>query len=375
MKKGLIVVAVALLFVLAVLAEDDSIVSENVTLEIIDNSSDVLTGATTILPIEETFPETTSEQDTVAVLPIETLPEDVSVDETAPEIVTAEPTILQTALTLILDKLSVLRGEIIDLSANLFYENNTPVPGETIHFYAGSEQIASRVTDESGLANFVWNTSPFAPGVYLVTADYSGSGNLRASLDGEEVTITAPLQEPQNSSLQVISLTTAAVISERIQTLEECTETLVEEEQHIIGTCQQEHQDVMECTDEPENTSCQLVTRMFDYPCITGTQLVQNTVRDCRTTGHNVTVGNTTVVLTEDDYVCLPTEDTAEQVTIICDSKFDGNGDGACSSGESCMMIVVTADGLQKLEKNSRNDFVEQDDGYVIPEMPVEVRQ
>lgn len=37
-----------------------------------------------------------------------------------------------------------------------------------------------------------------------------------------------------------------------------------------------------------------------------------------------------------------------ENKRLVCDSKFDGNQDGVCDSGESCLMLNVTKEGLQR---------------------------
>jgi hypothetical protein len=61
-----------------------------------------------------------------------------------------------------------------------------------------------------------------------------------------------------------------------------------------------------------------------------------------------------------------------ETVVITCDSRFDGNNDGICTSGESCMQYRVTKGSIQTLMKNSRDDFVESDDSFFLEKLKVE---
>ena len=61
-----------------------------------------------------------------------------------------------------------------------------------------------------------------------------------------------------------------------------------------------------------------------------------------------------------------------ETVVITCDSRFDGNNDGVCSSGESCMQYRVEKGNVQTLMKNSRDDFVASDDSFFLEELKME---
>lgn len=73
-----------------------------------------------------------------------------------------------------------------------------------------------------------------------------------------------------------------------------------------------------------------------------------------------------------DRYFCSPTEEQ-DSIVIICDSKSDGNGDGICQSGESCLKYVIDDQGITTLMKNSRHDFVAEDTTYFLDELAVEV--
>lgn len=45
---------------------------------------------------------------------------------------------------------------------------------------------------------------------------------------------------------------------------------------------------------------------------------------------------------------------------LICDSKYDGNGDGVCQSGESCYTIYITKEGIKKVKNEGFNEALSQ---------------
>ena len=52
---------------------------------------------------------------------------------------------------------------------------------------------------------------------------------------------------------------------------------------------------------------------------------------------------------------------------------YDGNGDGICTSGESCMKFVVNGDSFEKYEKNSEENFKDDDDSFFLQRASAEV--
>src|SRR3989338_3636968 len=144
-------------------------------------------------PVEETIPPTENSSDTVT-------------GSVAIEPVVEQPTILKTILDLIINKLTVLRGEIVQLTAYLSYENKTPLPMKEVAFYAGDEKIGSDITNAQGKVQFLWNTSPFKANIYVISAEYAGEDGVVGSSSGNNVAINELVQEKNDSVL-----TTAAV--------------------------------------------------------------------------------------------------------------------------------------------------------------------
>jgi|SRR3989344_4360449 len=291
----------------------------------------------------------------------------------------SEESTVTTILELILNKVSVVIGEIIKYKAYLTYSNNTPLAEKPVDFYAGEDKVGSDVTDESGFAKFLWNTSGFPAGTYVLMADYKGDGVMGASSATEQIVLEKPpveeeLIEITGATDEPSALTTAAIIdsavSSKITKNEDCQEEQYEAEEKIYGTCQYTEK---KCTDEPLNQSC--YDEIIEYECEQGKRTVQKTRNICKTKGYTIDNSLTSVKLTTEQYACIPAEEPDGSIVVICDSKFDGNGDGICTSGESCQKFVIDGPTIEKYEKNSREDYVESDDSYFAEGVPMEVLQ
>lgn len=142
---------------------------------------------------------------------------------------------------------------------------------------------------------------------------------------------------------------------------ETCVQKQWETIEDVRGQC--EH----EITCNPTNTSCTPRTEI--YECRKNTRIVTNTQEVC--TPQKLTIQEK-YALSVDGYTCTPTSD-AGTITLICDSKTDGNGDGICQSGESCQKFEVRNGQLYSYQKNSREDFIENDRTFNQQPIQVEV--
>ncbi len=59
------------------------------------------------------------------------------------------------------------------------------------------------------------------------------------------------------------------------------------------------------------------------------------------------------------NFNCDPNEITNSNIKITCDSRLDGNGDGTCHSGESCVNYEFHAGNYTAIQKNSMNTITE----------------
>ena len=106
-----------------------------------------------------------------------------------------QPGLLKTFLDMFLEKLSFIKGEIVKVRTYLTYENNSPVVSEPVEFYANNEKIGGQDTDDSGIAEFSWDTSAVMPGTYSIEAKYTGNGIIQSSYDSNEITIKENAEE------------------------------------------------------------------------------------------------------------------------------------------------------------------------------------
>lgn len=293
--------------------------------------------------------------------PVSLNPIETPVAETAPSTPpiianppNTKPTLLHTMLTLILDKVHALQGDVVNINARLSYENDSPIVNEPIQFYANSQQIGVEKTTDSGLAELFWNTSPFSPGNYRVRATYAGNTRQSTVATSSELTIDSPT-------------ITAAVVAPAVRHIESCTNSIVSEEQTVRDTCTINVTKKI-CTDEPVNQTCTDDIKSVSYLCNPHDTIISRTEEHCRT---SAIVVNNAIRINVEDYVCTTQEDA--QITVLCDSRFDGNGDGTCTSGESCLRFTIRGNNIVKEEKNSHDDFVAHDDKYFVPQATIEV--
>jgi len=113
-----------------------------------------------------------------------------------------------------------------------------------------------------------------------------------------------------------------------------------------------------QCSDEPTNQSCTNATRNESYICVINSS---TTAQKCSTTGYKLS----DIEIKTNDYECSVTNTTGT-TEFICDSKFDGNGDGVCSPGESCAKLVISDSTVSYSEKNSQNIWVTSDDSFSL---------
>lgn len=88
-----------------------------------------------------------------------------------------------------------------------------------------------------------------------------------------------------------------------------------------------------------------------------------------RDVGDNTTMIGWTVegfsLLQNDNYECTEHVNPTNN-TIICDSRIDGNGDGVCTSGESCQKFVISDGELERYERNSADEWLKNDPSYFL---------
>jgi hypothetical protein len=166
---------------------------------------------------------------------------------------------------------------------------------------------------------------------------------------------------------QTLSETIVPTEVAAVQQIEECKDVFWEEERAVFGTCATEVM-VKECSDPPANKSCTETRTNFSFSCETGKETIQHTQRDCVPVGYLI---NDQITLSTKEYACSLIDDG--KVYVTCDSRYDGNGDGICTSGESCMRFGIVGNFVTTEKRNSQDEFTESDDSFFLDEAKVEV--
>jgi len=275
--------------------------------------------------------------------------------EVTTTIINPEPvTLLKTFVGLILQKVTYLKGETINIQAQLSYDNNSPLVDKDIDFYLDENLIGTDSTNYIGVAAYDLHTSNLAAGTRDIEVQFAGNDHVAGDVDYGIIKIN-----DTSELTQVIP---------GVEVRQDCRNITWEEEEDVYGICSEDYL-VTLCDDEPLNTSCSEVTKQHEYSCYQGQENIQKTKQECQTTGYVI---NNVVDIDTSMYSCSTTEE-GENIVLLCDSKFDGNGDGICTSGESCQKFVVNNNNFEAYEKNSKENFMLEDNSFFIDRASVEV--
>jgi hypothetical protein len=178
-------------------------------------------------------------------------------------------------------------------------------------------------------------------------------------------------------ALSLIAIAVAQSNKMTMKVLKECKTIEWETEEPIYDTCQGESITTI-CDDEPINKTCHEETKYHEYRCKTGTNIIPHSEKICAQKAFEITK-ETADVVTEKGRINFKEwgecsyEQEGNDITIICDSKYDGNDDGICQSGESCVKFVVTHDKVERFLKNSQDEFTKEDESFFLEKLDYEV--
>ena len=267
-------------------------------------------------------------------------------------------------------------GDTIQLSALLTTDDNTPIANENVTFFLNGENIGEKTTNNDGIAEIDIETSSMTSGSYIVSADYYGTSKYNISttymtiniLDNPDIVepkiiasskVITQESNPKTIAQETIPTTTTqtdSVIS-GVDKVEDCIDEKNIIQEPIQGTCSAE-QNV--CDDAPKNLSCRKEQKSYD--CITGYNNKEVTTKKCKTKGY---IFDNKLKFHTEGYACSITKEQNNKV-MICDSIYDGNGDGICTSGETCMKYIISNGSFESYEKNSRDEFVPTDESFFL---------
>ena len=340
----------------------------------------------TTLPVEETIipvevVETPTKEDTL--IPVEetvnTPTQDVITGDVVAPIVEKKTELLQekknpikSVLKIVIGALTYIKGEVVDIQAQLSDKNDVPLAQQSVDLTLDGNTVSTKTTDEQGNVEFEWDTSPFSPGVYVVGVDFAGSADFEASISSTEVIIQ---EKPIKNEIAADTIipATKADSKKKIQEKKNCFEEKREETIYTLGLCT-EQKATLVCENSALNSTCKHVMMPQEVECVTGKEKREVSKQKCETVGYTIDTNEAIVDLNTPGFGCL-SEQKGKKVVMTCDSIFDGNGDGVCSSGESCVRYEVEGKNVKKQEKNSKENFKEVDESFFVKRSLEEVVQ
>ncbi|MBI2546704.1 hypothetical protein HYV81_06010 [Candidatus Woesearchaeota archaeon] len=168
----------------------------------------------------------------------------------------------------------------------------------------------------------------------------------------ETIQVNPSLKVDKNLDCQSVSYEELAPVYENVT-----------EQREIWGTCQVFS--VENQTNQPK--PCITANETYIVTIQTGYQNVTKQRQECAEDSYTITANSITEDIIYKQFGRCSYQNITDGIVITCDSKYDGNGDGKCQSGESCCSYTVTSAGIQ-----SNCDL---DSAFVEQSKPLEVRK
>ena len=171
-------------------------------------------------------------------------------------------------------------------------------------------------------------------------------------------------------TLLTISIISAIVMDNAIvNEIQDCTTEFydatedvfdhVTRERNVYGNCIYYHNYTHCLNTSGTNTDCSEEQVTYEWRCVIGTEsyqsyekvaekVVQKSKTICNKKGYTIDVAGSKKKIDFDKagYYC-----SLEGNIITCDSVHDGNGDGKCKSGETCIKFEITKKGINTISK------------------------
>lgn len=100
---------------------------------------------------------------------------------------------------------------------------------------------------------------------------------------------------------------------------------------------------------------------MDNYSCY-DLDVIQLNKTTCETVGYEI--NNITNISFKDFGACNYKLTGKPSIIVVCDSKYDGNGDGVCHSGESCIRYIISESKVKIEYRNSELNFSEENHSF-----------
>ena len=133
----------------------------------------------------------------------------------------------------------------------------------------------------------------------------------------------------------------------------------VTRERNVYENCVNYHNYTLCLNTSGANTDCSQEQLVYNVTCAIGTesyqsyekvseQVVQKNKTICNKRAYTIDIADSTknINFSKAGYYC-----SLEGNIVTCDSVHDGNGDGKCKSGETCIKFEITSQGINTLQK------------------------
>ncbi len=262
---------------------------------------------------------------------------------------------------------AVASGDVADVNAKLIDYNNSPIPKQKLDIYLDGNLINTQTTDKLGYILFELDTTPLSVGEHSVDIKFAGT-----EISSEEE-ITTYLPASTDSQTLLIEGNQSSIQNTNIsfEQIDDCKTIFWDEEEPVYEICKEEYNQRI-CNDPPINQSCHDEIRDYNYTCIK-TQIVHHNREDCKPKELKITKSNEIGRINFGDWGKCTTQEDKDALTVICDSRYDGNGNGVCESGESCIKFEITKEGVRQYLKNSQDEFTEEDESFFLEKLNYEV--
>ncbi|MBI2650460.1 hypothetical protein HYX04_04040 [Candidatus Woesearchaeota archaeon] len=185
-------------------------------------------------------------------------------------------------------------------------------------------------------------------------------------------------------TVSLLALTVASQISQvtnaiSVEEIKTCTTSFYDEVQNIYGNCVYYNNYTSCLNTSGSNTDCSLVQDSRNLSCKTGEIIIKKNSTECQPPTKFI-VSSIKDSITEKKEIDFSSWGACVQNTendcliVTCVSLYDGAHNGQftdCKGGKSCQKFQFCKDSVKVLYKNSRDDFVEYDPSFYLPQLAI----
>ncbi|MBI5133625.1 MAG: hypothetical protein HZA83_02830 [Thaumarchaeota archaeon] len=165
-----------------------------------------------------------------------------------------------------------------------------------------------------------------------------------------------------------------------VEELQVCTTSSYDEIQPVFGNCIHYHNYTSCLNTSGANTACSLQQTQRNFTCKTGQLTITRNTTKCKPLNKFVVSINKGAIAEKKEIdfsswgVCVNATENG-CLAITCGTLQGGSARNGvfngCDGGKSCQKFLFCQDGINILQKASRNNFVEYDPTYHLPELVI----